>query len=319
MMSNANLKMMAVLLGLLFPVPLFACFGGPGNLWDSWSKCSIVVLGKPVHENHELRGAVYSLEAIRFYKGYLGESSIKFRDIHSSTTCALPIPDNNTYLLFLQTTADRERCHIERLEGWTVLQAFKFTNETQADIEEGISAVKAFDELPPDEKKPFLLEQLKKKNPVIRTSVVREVLMAQYPEARQYFREQLTYAETDERKVDEAEHLRALKGPYINAPEFAREPVIAKLENGSAKLAYELDLNGLKYQSLITWYRCKDTQGSGAPKTAVTRAGNPDAHTFDAGEILAHELVDVRAPDLICGDPGDGSLLSCANPWRTLE
>jgi hypothetical protein len=92
--------------------------------------------------------------------------------------------------------------------------------------------------------------------------------------------------------------------PYIQAPEFAREPVITKPENGSVKLAYELDLNGLKDESLITWYRCKDSQGRGALKVAVTRAGKPETvYALSGGDVGSYLMAVIQPKHKRC-DPG---------------
>jgi hypothetical protein len=93
--------------------------------------------------------------------------------------------------------------------------------------------------------------------------------------------------------------------PYIEAPEFIHEPVIVKSENGSAKLAYELDLNGIKDESLITWYRYKDTNGSDALKVAVTRSGNPEAaYTLSEGDIGYYLMATIQPKHKRC-DPGE--------------
>jgi len=93
--------------------------------------------------------------------------------------------------------------------------------------------------------------------------------------------------------------------PYIEAPEFSREPAIVKPENGRVKLAYELDLNGYKDESLITWYRCKEADCNDALKVAVTRSGNPEAaYTLSEGDI-GHYLMAVIRPKHKRCDPGE--------------
>ncbi len=92
--------------------------------------------------------------------------------------------------------------------------------------------------------------------------------------------------------------------PYIKAPEFTREPIITKPENGSVKLAYELDLKGLKDESLITWYRCKDAQGGGALKVAVTRPGNHEtAYPLSGGDVGSYLMAVIQPKHKRC-DPG---------------
>jgi len=92
---------------------------------------------------------------------------------------------------------------------------------------------------------------------------------------------------------------------YIEAPEFVREPTIIKPENGSVKLAYELDLSGIKDESLITWYRCKDTNCSDALKVAVTRSGNPEiAYALSGGDVGYYLMAIIQPKHKRC-DPGE--------------
>jgi len=93
--------------------------------------------------------------------------------------------------------------------------------------------------------------------------------------------------------------------PYIEAPEFIREPSILKPENGGVKLSYELDLNGFKDESLITWYRCKGTHCRDALKVAVSRSENPEAvYRLSEGDI-GHYLMAVIQPRHKRCDPGE--------------
>lgn len=103
----------------------------------------------------------------------------------------------------------------------------------------------------------------------------------------------------------EAAHALIVEPPYLKAPVFSREPVITKPENGRAKLAYRLDLQGLKDESLITWYRCKDRRGGGALKVAVTRAGHRETtYTLSGGEVGSY-LMAVIQPKHKRSDPGE--------------
>ncbi|MBN2320386.1 MAG: hypothetical protein JXR49_14995 [Acidobacteria bacterium] len=93
--------------------------------------------------------------------------------------------------------------------------------------------------------------------------------------------------------------------PYIAAPGFVREPVIVKPENGSVKLAYELDLGGLKDESLITWYRCKAADCGDPLKVAVTRLGNPEtAYTLSGGDVGYYLMAVIQPRHKRC-DPGE--------------
>ncbi len=62
---------------------------------------------------------------------------------------------------------------------------------------------------------------------------------------------------------------------FIEPPRFLSSPQIIQ-EEGKLRVDYQLDLQGRKDESLITWYRCEDAQGAGAHKVAVSRLGSPE-------------------------------------------
>lgn len=96
-----------------------------------------------------------------------------------------------------------------------------------------------------------------------------------------------------------------IEPPYIDAPKLVREPVITKPENGSVKLDYELILDGMKDESLITWYRCKDANDSNPLKLSVTRLNNPEsAYTLSGGDV-GYYLKAVIQPNHMRCDPGN--------------
>ncbi|WP_300725540.1 hypothetical protein [uncultured Bacteroides sp.] len=73
---------------------------------------------------------------------------------------------------------------------------------------------------------------------------------------------------------------------YLPAPEFDRKPWIKKKEGGVLKVCYKLGLEGRKDESLITWYRCKDSSGKEAVKVAVSRLDSPEyTYTLRPGDI----------------------------------
>ncbi len=96
-----------------------------------------------------------------------------------------------------------------------------------------------------------------------------------------------------------------IEPPYLEAPEFIREPEILKQETGVVKLAYELDLNGIKDESLITWYRCKDAECSDPLKVAVSRSGYPESvFTLSEGDVGYYLMAVIRPKHKRC-DPGE--------------
>ena len=59
----------------------------------------------------------------------------------------------------------------------------------------------------------------------------------------------------------------------LPAPAFTEEPRLAM--GDSITLCYGIDLRGREDRSRITWYRCRDSRGSGAIPVAVGRGGKP--------------------------------------------
>lgn len=94
---------------------------------------------------------------------------------------------------------------------------------------------------------------------------------------------------------------------YIDAPGFARQPAMKTPANGMVILDYELTPGSAarKDESWITWYRCRDTNGSGALKVAVTRRDKPEtAYTLSGGDV-GHYLMATIRPKHDRSDPGE--------------
>jgi len=96
-----------------------------------------------------------------------------------------------------------------------------------------------------------------------------------------------------------------IEPPYLDAPEFIREPVITKPVDGKVRLDYKLYLGGLKDESVITWYRCKDATGLDPLKVSVSRLNNPETtYTLSEGDV-GYYLKAVIQPDHKRCDPGE--------------
>ncbi len=96
-----------------------------------------------------------------------------------------------------------------------------------------------------------------------------------------------------------------IEPPYTDAPEFMREPEITKPENGSVKLDYKLNLDGLEDESLITWYRCNDTNDSNPLKVSVTRLNNPENnYNLSKGDAGYYLKAVIQPKHKLC-EPGE--------------
>lgn len=84
---------------------------------------------------------------------------------------------------------------------------------------------------------------------------------------------------------------------FVDPPKFSREPVIASPADGRASLSYQLELGSdlRKDESLITWYRCTDAQGSNPLKVAVSRRDKPEiAYTLSDGDVGSYLMATIR-------------------------
>ncbi len=71
----------------------------------------------------------------------------------------------------------------------------------------------------------------------------------------------------------------------LPAPDFLEEPRMLLRTDGLAKVRYALDLNGRQDQTLVTWYRCEDSQGSHPTEVAVSRGEPLIYYPIERGDI----------------------------------
>lgn len=62
---------------------------------------------------------------------------------------------------------------------------------------------------------------------------------------------------------------------FVEAPAFVEVPKL-EIADGKAMVSYELDLQGRKDESLITWYRTVDKEGKTKYPVAVSRLAKPE-------------------------------------------
>lgn len=98
----------------------------------------------------------------------------------------------------------------------------------------------------------------------------------------------------------------SVKPTIIAAPTVLSNPVITNDGNGNLKVDYVLDLAGRADQSLISWYRCTDANGSNPVLVSVTRDNQPEyGYTLQAGDI-GYYIKAVVEPKSIRSNPGTG-------------
>jgi hypothetical protein len=72
----------------------------------------------------------------------------------------------------------------------------------------------------------------------------------------------------------EAASVISVKPSILEAPEFKEKPTLVLNDNGTLTVKYDLDMR-FDDQSLISWYRCSDMNGSKAVEIAVSRFNDP--------------------------------------------
>lgn len=93
----------------------------------------------------------------------------------------------------------------------------------------------------------------------------------------------------------------------LEAPKFINNPVITNNKAGKLNVEYTLDLGTRADQSLISWYRCTDADGSNAVLVAMTRLDEPEyGYEITAGDIGYYIMAKVEPKD-IRSNPGEGA------------
>ncbi len=120
----------------------------------------------------------------------------------------------------------------------------------------------------------------------------------------------------------EATHSSGLRGASVikvlpgilPAPRFTYYPVMSAPEQGIIKLSYSLNLRNRADHSLITWYRCKDAQGTEAIPVAVSRLNQPEyKYTLSAGDVGYYIQAKIE-PKHVRSLPGTAVTVCSAKP-----
>ncbi len=105
----------------------------------------------------------------------------------------------------------------------------------------------------------------------------------------------------------------------LPAPDFIQQPQLEITNENTAVVHYELDLNGRKDESLVTWYRCTDAQGSNPFEVAVSRLNTPETtYRLTSGDAGYYLMVSV-APKHLRSEAGAPHTVVTPQPIRTEE
>ena len=91
---------------------------------------------------------------------------------------------------------------------------------------------------------------------------------------------------------------------YVPAPSFTEEPEL-NIAKGVATVSYALNLNGRKDESLITWYRCTDRNGTDRLPVSVSRLNEPEYSYTLVKEDVGYYLMAAIAPKHLRCLPGE--------------
>lgn len=98
----------------------------------------------------------------------------------------------------------------------------------------------------------------------------------------------------------EAASVLTIAPSFLPPPNFIDKPTIVNTNNGSLEVRYKLDMPYAD-QSLVSWYRCKDAEGSQPIEVAVSRYNEPmTSYPLWAGDIGWYILAKVAPKHLRC-------------------
>jgi hypothetical protein len=273
---------------LVLPAVGFAS-GYMGDIARAWNDASIVVMGRPSlipgpEEKWEMEQASYSMRIEKAYKGAKPDSQIEFLEPYFRSTASLHIRDGSRYLLFIQTSNDRnEQRRNSRKKLGAVLSglcAFRVTDATLPKIEDAIETVAKYETLGPLERKPFLLQHLSDTNDYSRSFIVREILIARIQEAIPHFQQRLAHATTEDKKLYEISNLRCLGDPGVKAI------LLSWLADHSFTQKREIveELERLNDSSVVPAIRkyidAEDALLAVSARNALLRLGEPDGKSL---------------------------------------
>ncbi len=95
-----------------------------------------------------------------------------------------------------------------------------------------------------------------------------------------------------------------IKPSILEPPAFTKKLTVQKMKNGYLKAEYGLDLGDREDQSVISWYRSQDADGSNPNLVAVSKQNQPKyEYQLTAGDIGSYLLAKVE-PKHIRSNPG---------------
>lgn len=100
----------------------------------------------------------------------------------------------------------------------------------------------------------------------------------------------------------EAASVIYIKPAFLEAPKFSQFPQIENTD-GNLKVNYKLDMR-FEDQSLVSWYRCSDAQGSNPIEVEVSRFNSPNLDYELSTSDIAYYIMATVAPKHLRCNPG---------------
>lgn len=285
-MKNTIFAALTLLTFLAMSPTGWARFIAAPDMASSWAGSSIVVLGRvrsvEIPEKEKAKGwGRYEVEVEKFYKGELAQDKLGFIQPFDRSEGAEVFGEGERCLIFLQTVQDRKKTgdfsDTDFGAALTLTRSFSTDRHDLAAMEEAITLVTAYRELPESGQKAFLLENLANSNSHVRSLIDREIVRIRMTEAIPYYREKLRQAADDESRRRQISTLRLLGDPGVKAT------LLEWLNGDSFKPKRDVleELVALGDKSVVPeirkWIDAKDDQVVVAARSALLRLGEADA------------------------------------------
>jgi len=277
---------LAFLILLVISPACWARFVPPPGMADSWGNSSIVVLGSlqrvEVSDDEAAKGwGRYEVKVEKRYKGDLLQGKLEFVDPFDRVDGYVWLVEDDRCLIFLQTAVDRKESNYLADSGLgkalSRLRAFTVEENNLGILEEAITLISTYLDLPETGQKPFLLENLTISNSYIRPLIDNEIVRIRMTEAIPYYQEKLRRAADEEGRLREISTLRLLGDPGVKAT------LLEWLNDDSYKTKRDIleEFVRLEDKSVIPeirkWIDVEDAQVAVTARSALLRLGESDA------------------------------------------
>ena len=285
-MKRTIIVTMAFLIFLVMSPEGWTRFIPPPGMASVWGESSIVVLGRlqgvtVSGEEAEKGWGRYELKVEKIYKGDLPPGRLEIVDPFERVEGHVWFVEGDRFLIFLQTAKDRkESGHLADAGLGTTLsrlRAFTVGENNLGAIEEAITLISTYLDLPENGRKQFLLDNLTIANSYIRPLIDGEIVRIRMTEAVPYYREKLRQAADEESRLHQISTLRLLGDPGVKAT------LLEWLTGDSFKTKRDIleELVRLGDKSVIPeirkWIDVKDDQVAVTARSALLRLGEADA------------------------------------------